>query len=238
MLMNRATLAALLSLAIGCGGSPAPGPTDARPTEASAERASRPSGPSVESEVGGLDESRVKKAFEQSAGKLTACFNRGAERLPYLSGEVRFVIRIKSDGSPRVAFVKDSTLGDRATEECMLGALKAVPWPKPVGGNEGLAENSFTFEPGADERPPVAWSPEQLGTPFRKAKGELSRCRAGASGLKVTMYVDTDGKPSAIGASSADERGEAAIACVISALQGITFPSPGSYAAKVTVPID
>jgi hypothetical protein len=52
------------------------------------------------------------------------------------------------------------------------------------------------------------------------------------------MYVDTDGKATAIGVSSADEKGAAAIGCVISALEGIKFPSPGSYAAKVTIEID
>ena len=61
----------------------------------------------------------------------------------------------------------------------MLAILKSASWPLPQGG-EGLAENSFTFEPGSDERPPVAWSPEQLGQPFRKARGALAKCRSGA----------------------------------------------------------
>jgi hypothetical protein len=236
--MRGVLLALVVGAVIGCGGSPPPPAVEAPPSEGG-EPEPRSGGPSVESEIGALDEFKVKQVFERAANKLSACFNRGAERLPYLSGEVRFVIRIKKDGSPRFAFVKDSNLGDRSSEECMLGVFKAISWPKPLGG-EGLAENSYTFEPGADERPPVAWSADQLGKPFRKAQEALSRCRAGAGrgALKATMYIDTNGKPSAVGVSSADEKGEAAIECVVSTLKGVTFPSPGSYAAKVSVTID
>ena len=42
----------------------------------------------------------------------------------------------------------------------------------------------------------------------------------------------------AVGVASADEKGEAAVSCVIGALQSITFPSPGSYASKVSVTIE
>ena len=231
-------LALVMALAVvtGCGGAPQPkAPEATNDREASSREAS--SGPSVESEIGGLNEAQVKATFGRASNSLSACFNKGAERLPYLSGEVRFVLRIKQDGAPRFAFVKDSSLGDRVTEECMLKALKSLTWPKPQGG-EGIAENSFTFEPGADERPPVALTPEQLGKEFKKAQGALAKCHATPGAIKATMYIETDGKPLAIGASSADERADAAIGCVISTLQEVKFASPGSYAGKVTITLD
>src|SRR6185369_16742726 len=111
--------------------------------------------------------------------------------------------RIAKSGSVRWAYVKDSSLGDRTTETCMLDALKSISWPKPVGG-EGLAENSFGFEPGGDERPPVAWSQEQLGAAGKRVHPSLVKCKAeaGVAAMKATMYVDTDGKAAAIGVSS------------------------------------
>ena len=68
----------------------------------------------------------------------------------------------------------------------------------------------------------------------------LASCRsqAGASQIKATLYIDTDGKPLSVGVSSDDERGEEAAECVADALREITFPSPGSYASKVSVDID
>jgi hypothetical protein len=231
---------AIAAAAIGCGAAPPPPADDggAKPKEQSAgPRAHQ--GMGSESEIGGLDETKVKQVFQSSAAKLSACYDRGAERLPYLAGDVSFRLRITRAGGVRWAHVKDSSLGDRVTEECMLAILKSAAWPRPEGG-EGLAENSFTFEPGSEERPPVAWSPEQLGKPFRKAKGALAKCRSGAGTgpMKATLYVDTDGKASAVGVATADERGDAAVSCVIDTLKSLTFPSPGSYASKVSVTID
>ena len=239
--MSQRTLLAssigLSALVLSACSSAPPPPPEAPKVEPTSDR--QRVTPSFESEIGALDELKVKKTFERSAEKIAGCFHQGAQKIPYLAGEVRFVVRVAKDGSTRWVFVKESTLGDRDTEACMLGVLKGATWPRPEGG-EGLAENSFAFEPGGDERPPVAWTPEQLGAPYRGAKGTLARCRkkAGTKSLKATLYVDTDGKAAAIGVSSADERGEAAIGCIIGALSSLKFPSPGSYASKVTVPIE
>lgn len=236
---TRALAALSLSLTLSaCGGAPPPAVKEPAPVS-TAERESASSGPTFESEIGALDENKVNAAFKKAADGLGACFDKGAERVPYLAGDVRFMLRIAKNGSVRWAYVKDSNLGDRETEECMLGVLKAASWPRPQGG-EGLAENTFNFRPGGDERPPVAWTPEQLGKPFKGAKSALSQCRkkAGTGALKATLYVDTDGKAKAVGVASADEKGEAAVSCVIGALQSITFPSPGSYASKVSVTIE
>lgn len=224
------------ALAVACSSSPPP-PAE---TPRASNDSDRPrGGPSFESEIGALDELKVKQTFQRSAEQLSGCFSKGSQKLPYLAGEIRFVVRVAKDGSARWAYVKDSTLGDRDTESCMLSVLKGATWPRPEGG-EGLAENSFTFDPGGDERPPVAWSPEQLGAPYKNAKGTLAQCRkkAGAKAMKATLYVDTDGKAAAIGVSGSDEHGEDAVSCVIGALSSLKFPSPGSYASKVSVPIE
>jgi hypothetical protein len=232
--------AALACALAACGGSqppPAEEPQAAEPEEGGPRK--QRAVPGIESEIGSMDETKVKQTFEHASGQLSACFNKGTQRLAYLAGDVHLVVRVAKDGSARWAYVKDSNLGDRETEACMLDVLKSASWPKPEGG-EGLAENSFSFEPGGDERPPVDWSQQQLGAPFRGAKAALDKCRkkSGTKALKVTMYVETDGKPSAVGVSSADERGEAAASCVVDALRAIKFPSPGSYAAKVSIAVE
>ena len=227
----------LLSLPPGCGASPPP--AEEPKAEVAAEREHHASGPSVESEIGALDDTKVKQTFEHVSGRLTGCFSQGAQRIAYLAGDVRFVVRVAKDGSARWVYVKDSTLGDHETELCMVRALQAASWPRPQGG-EGLAENSFSFDPGGEERPPVAWSPEQLGAAQHKARSALSQCktRAGTRSLKATMYVETDGKASAVGVASGDEKGAAAADCVVGALRGLKYPSPGSYASKVSVSVE
>jgi hypothetical protein len=229
----------LATAALGCGASPPPAAEEARPGAPEGRTEHQTGGPSVESEIGGLDDGKVKQTFEHLAGPLNGCFTKGTARLAYLGGDVRFVVRVAKDGSTRWAYLKDSTLGDRETETCMLGVVKATSWPRPQGG-EGLAENTFSFDPGSEERPPVAWSPEQLGPAQKKARSALAQCKkqAGTKSIKATMYVETDGKATAVGVASGDEKGEAAASCVIDALKGIKFPSPGSYASKVSVTVD
>jgi hypothetical protein len=233
-----ATAALSISLA-ACGGAPPP-TTEAAPSGEEAPQR-RGSGIQLDSEIGALDEGKVMDVFQRATPKLSACFQKGARRLPYLAGAVSFKVRVDGEGKALYAYLKDSTLGDRTTEDCMLDVLKALRWPAPEGGREGIAGNeNMQFDPGGDERPPVDWSEQQLGDSLGKAKAEISKCRsaAGASGIKATMYVEPDGKPKSVGVSTSDEKGEGAVRCVVEALSGITYPSPGSWAAKVSVAVD
>lgn len=231
-------LVVLAASLVGCGGAPPKPATE--PASAQQPSAAPRNGVAVSAEVGALDEEATRKSFERATKTMTRCFQKGTERVPFLAGDVAFYVRVAGDGSAKYVFLRDSTLGDRATEECMLRALREAAWPAPVGGAEGEAKNDFHFEPGSDERPPVTWHPGQLGAPFRNAQRALQECRrgAGAGPMKATLYVDTEGKPLAVGVSVSDEKGERAAPCVVEALKGLTYPSPGSYAAKATVSID
>lgn len=195
----------------------------------------------IEAEIGALDEGEVKRAFERVSKQLVGCYGKGAERISFLSGEISFKLRVSKSGGVRWVYVKDSNLGDRATENCMLGVLRNQTWPKPIDGEEGLAENSFAFEPGGDERMPIDWTPERMGDAYAKeAKGKLSQCRAdaGTGPIKATLYVDTEGKARSVGVSVSDEKGEAAVDCVVNTLSALKYASPGSFDAKVSVTID
>lgn len=234
-----ATLGALV-LTASCGPSTPPPAPPSGPTEPPADSTPKRSGVRVEAEIGALDERGVDRAFKRAGPKLIACFGEGARRIPFLAGSIRFAVRVTHTGETRWAYVKESTLGDRETEACMLEALKGIRWPEPVGGEDGLAETSFEFPAQTEEQQPVSWTAAELGTPLRRVAPVLSKCRsdAGAGRLEATVYVQTDGKPLAIGVAASDERGEAAIPCVLDTLREVTFPSPGSYAAKATFPIE
>jgi hypothetical protein len=224
-----------LGATTGCGSPP---PPDAPPTPPAPDRDRGAQSVAIESEIGALDEGKVRQAFERATPELLACFKQGLEKVPYLAGQVRIALRIDRTGHARVAYFKESTLGDRATEDCMLAAAKGALWPKPVGGREGLAETTLDFPPTGDERPPVEWKPSNLGHKLRAVKSAIASCRAGAGAIDATLYVDTDGRALAVGVASADEKGDAAAACIVEKLKRMPLPSPGSYAAKVTVHAD
>lgn len=228
-------LCVVLSLC-ACGAS-TPAPKADAAEDGAPETTSNQSSLDVDAEVGAMNEGAVMSAFKSAQSSIFKCFADGSGRLPYLGGLVRFSLRVDKQGKAKVAFLSDSTLGDRATEECMLDTLRGQSWPAPQGGREGIAETEFTFDPASGVRTPVSWSPDDVGKNLGQAKGALATCRqgVGAGQMKATLYVDTNGRVESVGVSGADPKSEKAAACIVNALKDVKFNSPGSYAAKVSI---
>jgi hypothetical protein len=238
-IVHAVCLVSMTASVLACGSS-TPAPKSSSDDDSGSDRPDRPSGITMESEIGALSEEGVVATFQTASTGLSQCFARGAQRIPYLAGMARFEIRVGESGRARAVMLKDSSLGDLDTESCMIEVLERASWPSPEGGREGIAENEFTFDPAGGTRPPVDWSESDLGDELATAKADLSQCRsdAGTGPLKATLYVDKDGTPKSAGASFADENGRPAARCVVDRLLGLTFPSPGSYASKVSFVVD
>jgi hypothetical protein len=223
--------ASLLATPLACGGAQAaPKSSDEQPRS----EESRSSGIAMSSEIGGLDEQQVNAAFESSLKSLEGCLRRGSERVEFLGGSVSFFLKIGQSGRIDRAYLEKSTLGDRETEKCMLSALRSKDWPKPVGGEHGLARKSFEFDPPNDVRPPADYDNEHLREGLSKVTGELGACSDGKGGFEATIYVGTDGNVLAAGVAPPDEEAEDAVDCLVKVLKAASFPSPGSWPAKVT----
>jgi hypothetical protein len=226
-----ACLAFTTSLIVGCGDSAPPAKTadDEPQTE---KRHS--GGPEVSSEIGGLDEEKVNAAFESTLSGLERCLQQGASRVEFLGGSVSFFVKIDLEGKVDGAYLEKSTLGDRDTEKCMLGALRSRHWPKPVGGEHGLARKSFDFDPPNDVRAPADYDQDHLGKGLDKISSKLSSCKGAKGSYEATMYVATDGSVLSASVTPPSEDGEDSVDCLVSTLKGASFPSPGSWPAKVT----
>jgi hypothetical protein len=234
LLTTTAFLAAAAFL-WGCGGSPEP----VAPARSSAHGPpkKRPATIEMESEIGGLNEERVAKAFKKASRDLERCFEVGVRRHEFIGGDTNFLIMIDRNGEVLHAYMKRSTLGDRATEKCMLNALKKHVWPRPVGGRTGIAEYSFGFDPPEDIRPAVelpasfAASVSENGD-FRSAMSRCTKARRGR--FLATVYVSTSGSVLTASVTPPDEHGEDAVDCLVDALLSESFASPGSWMGKVT----
>jgi hypothetical protein len=220
-----------LNLLAACGESaPPPKTADDQPET----HESHGTGPSVSSEIGGLDEDKVNAAFESSLSGLQRCLQQGASRVEFLGGSVAFFIKIDTAGKVDGAYLEKSTLGDRDTEKCMLGALRSKKWPKPVGGEHGLARKSFDFDPPNDVRAPADYDQDHLGKGLDKIVDKLQSCKTAKGSYEATMYVATDGSVLSASVTPPNEDGEESVDCLVSTLKGASFPSPGSWPAKVT----
>jgi hypothetical protein len=220
-------------LLVACGSTPPPvTPESGGPEQVESQR-----GPGLEmsSEIGALDEGAVTKTFDASVPELTRCLGDGAKRVEYLGGAVDFVLRIDETGQVAHSHLERSTLGDRATEQCMLRALGGRSWPKPMGGKSGIARKGFEFDPPNDTRPPTEWSADRVGEALTRAEKQLTECKGDASGsFEATLYVDTSGKAIGVGVTPPDEPADSKTDCIVEVLRGLSYPSPGSWPAKVT----
>jgi hypothetical protein len=231
--MNRLLV---LSLALGfsaaCGGSEPP----AKAPEPQAEPTRHGDGPSlgVTGEIGALDEDKVTQAFQDSVKDLQSCLAKGAKRVEFLGGSVAFFVKIDQHGKIAHAHLEQSSLGDRETEKCMLGALSNHSWPAPLGGEMGIARKGFDFDPPNDVRPPIEWPAERASSALKARSSAIQKCKGSASGsFHATLYVDTSGAVLAAGVAPPDEQGEGAVDCLVGVLKETRFPSPGSWPAKV-----
>lgn len=229
------SLCLLVLAAAGCGGSEAP-PKDPSVHDSAPETENDGPTVSASAEIGGMNEDDVDAAFKSSVNGLQRCLDKGAKEVEFLGGSVAFLLKIDAGGKVATAYLEHSTLGNRATERCMLDSLSAKSWPKPVGGQHGLARKSFTFDPPNDVRPPTSWDDRDAAPGIKKIETDVSECKRGNHGsFEATLYVDTSGKVLSASVTPPDEAGNGSLDCLVGVLEGATFPSPGSWPAKVTL---
>jgi len=231
-----ATLLATTAFA-GCGGDEkeAKDPTDVNPRKFRSGDDDE-GGMGVSSDVGGLNDSQTRAAFRNAQAGFKKCLMEGWERIEFLGGEVHFYVALDDTGTIKANYLEETTLGDRATERCMLDVISAQKWPKAVGGEIGEARSSLAFDPPEDVRPPVDWSVDDISQTLAKVGDDLDNCKRHASPgrYSVTMYIGTNGSPISVGVAPPNGEADLAIDCIVGVLRGATFPSPGSWPAKVT----
>src|SRR5690606_559844 len=109
---THAVVVAACLLSAACGGS-APPPKVEEPVKEEPRDDRPPSGPSIEQELGSIDERAVEKRFNDLQTKLESCHGAGRDRVEYLAGDVKVFLRVGKDGRVRYSWFEESTLGDR-----------------------------------------------------------------------------------------------------------------------------
>jgi hypothetical protein len=224
-------------LGLGCGGSePEPKTAADHDDDDDPEPRKRRRGKSIEmgGELGAIDERKADEIFASLLPAFERCLKQGAEQVEFLGGAVNFFVKVDLEGNVH-SHLEESTLGDRETERCMLGAIRKKTWPKPVGGEVGYARKSFDFDPPNDVRAPEEWPSDRATDALEKISSKIASCKDGVRGkFGATMYVDTDGKVLAVGVTPPDETGEESVDCLVGVLKDAKMPSPGSWPAKVS----
>jgi hypothetical protein len=219
---------------VACGPDKPPADASTQDEKATHDDYDPTQGIEMTAEVGALPEEETVAAFRNSFPAIQDCFIQGSERIEFLGGDISFEVEVDASGQARV-FAKQTTIGDRKTESCMLDVLRGAAWPLPVGGHIGTAENGFGFEMTGDVRPPVMWDSSEVSDVLNQNASALNECKSGTHGtFTATVYVDANGSALGAGISPPNQEGEASSDCLVGVLVGATYPSPGSWPAKVT----
>lgn len=189
----------------------------------------------MESEIGGMNEEAVERAFAAIQPQVLECVNEGAKRIKELGGHFELSLRIDREGEARWVYLRASTLGDRGVEKCIASVARAYSWPRPVGG-EGLANRAFDIDAG---RAPVEWEEKRVRTALELDAGKLARCRGRNTGsFRVTGYVRPDGKVVGVGVAPPDADSEDVADCIAETIARWRFGYIGRRAAKFSVVLE
>lgn len=162
----------------------------------------------------------VNEAFKQLYPAVEDCLSESIERVEGLAGTFTLALRIRSDGSVKWAYLRASTLGDRAAERCVLKAASRRTWPQPVGG-EGEADHTFSAESRVDV---ARWEERQLRGVMTSIRKTVHRCIREAPGrYHATLYIGRDGKVLAAGLAPPSPEAEAQSDCVTDRLRTLQF---------------
>jgi hypothetical protein len=224
-------LVCLVSAGQGCGEKRAP-VVAAAESSGDEQAPEEPSDSLAVSGIRGtLSQDEVKKALEPRMLKFARCIQKRSAEVEWLAGGMTIEFHVKLDGSVAQAYPRESSFGDRATEQCAIEVAQATRFPAPHGGETDFA---WSFEVPLDRsiREPVTLPDEVIASALSKQTGAIAT-RCGEGSFSVTAYIDPEGKVVAAGASAADEASAQKLDCVAATVQSFTFAGPGSYAAKV-----
>ncbi|MBI4699792.1 MAG: hypothetical protein HY744_01275 [Deltaproteobacteria bacterium] len=185
----------------------------------------------AEGPTGGLSEYDVEQTFGGLQPEIRRCVEPRAAQLPALGGTLELVLRIGRDGRALDAFFRHSSLGDREAERCILAAVFARRWPRPLGGN-GTAEHRFDVDPA---QPPVERDAGRLPHALGAIRAATARCIARVRGRFVaTLYLGRDGTVLAAGVAVPSAAGERQADCVAEALLGLRLWRQKRAVTKIT----
>lgn len=230
MRFGNVRLGLAVVLVLGCGGEDPP-PEEPQPQTSVGFERPRGSGMEVSGLMGTIPERKILATLEPKLPKFQRCFFDGSSEVEWLAGEIEMYFHINLQGEVVWVYPRKSTIGHRATEQCILAEAKRAKFPEPKGGDAAEISWGFAFDSAAP-RAPVDWGASDISSALAEHADAASSCGGGP--FRVTAYVAPGGQVIGAGAAVDSETAAEQIDCVVQSVKSWTMPDPGSYAAKVS----
>jgi hypothetical protein len=181
---------------------------------------------------GTLSQSEIQNALAPRMPKFGQCVQKRNGELGWISGHLALEFHVALDGQVSTVYPRESSLGDRSAERCIVELAQATRFPAPHGGE---ADFSWSLDVPLDDsvREPVALASEHVAAVIEQNRA-LIDATCGGGNYTITAYIEPSGKLATLGAAAADAASALNLDCVIETIEAFVFASPGSYVAKVS----
>lgn len=102
-------------------------------------------GGSVGDATGELPKPVIKAYIATKMGAIKACYQKGLQANPDLSGKIKVKFLIQPNGAVNPAKIDESTIGNDGVENCVLNNVKAWKFPQAKGGGVTTVVYPFVF---------------------------------------------------------------------------------------------
>lgn len=100
-----------------------------------------PGAPTID---GSIPKKMIRRVIRAHRREIQYCYEKSLRDDPDLAGKVEFKFTISDSGDVIAAMVKQSSLDDRDSEDCMTSKIRRWIFPEPSGG--GIVIVTYPFE--------------------------------------------------------------------------------------------
>lgn len=94
---------------------------------------------------GGLKRAEISRVIRRNLPRFKFCYEKQLNANPNLSGKVSVYFTIAPTGQVARATVRESTIGERRVERCVLEVTRSLRFPRPRGGGIVVVTYPFLF---------------------------------------------------------------------------------------------
>ncbi len=96
---------------------------------------------------GALDKETIRRVIRRHRNEYKYCYEKQLNVKRDLNGKIIVKFTISGNGSVIAANVEESTMGDSAVENCLVGKIRRWVFPAPKGGGIVVVKYPFIFKP-------------------------------------------------------------------------------------------
>jgi TonB family protein len=100
---------------------------------------------------GSLSKEVIRRVIRQHLNEIRFCYEQQLAVKPDLSGRVAIQFIISPTGAVQMSKVANSTIGNKAVEDCIAKAVRRWTFPSPEGGGVVIVTYPFVLQPAGEE---------------------------------------------------------------------------------------